>query len=64
MAEALTPTKPSEMLHARLNQPRVSLEYLREQMKRHRLASDAFAKDARNATSKHGPNKAGSGVTN
>lgn len=46
-----------EMLKARLNQPRVSLEYLIEQEKRHRRASEEFAKAEKNATSKPGPKK-------
>lgn len=43
-----------EMLKARYNQPRVSLEELRLQMEQHRQASDAFFKAAKNATSKSG----------
>lgn len=42
------------MLEARLNQPRVSLEYLRLQMERHRLTSEKFAEDVKNETWKRG----------
>ena len=43
-----------EMLKARYNQPRVSLEQLRQQMEEHRQASEEFFKAARNETSKSG----------
>jgi hypothetical protein len=58
------PTKPGEMLEARLNQPRVSLEYLRLQMERHRQASEKFAEDVKNETWKRGrePKAAGAKV--
>ena len=63
MAETTNPMKPGELLKARLNQPRVSLEYLKEQEKRHRRASEEFSKAARNGTSNLGPEKAESGAT-
>ena len=43
-----------ELRRARSNQPRVSLEELRMQRERHRLASEAFSKAAKNATLKAG----------
>jgi hypothetical protein len=43
-----------ELLQARLNQPRVSSEVLRQQREQHRLASEAFAKAAKNGTLKLG----------
>ena len=43
-----------EMLKARYNQPRVSLEELRLQEERHRRASEEFFKAAKSATSKPG----------
>jgi hypothetical protein len=58
---AIILTSPEELRQARLNQPRVSLEYLRKQRERHRLASEAFAKAARSATSKAGRAKAACG---
>lgn len=55
---AIILTSPEELRQARLNQPRVSLEYLRKQRERHRRASEAFAKAAKNATWKLGREKA------
>ena len=54
MAKAVYPTKPGELLKARLNQPRVSSEELLRQMEEHKRASEEFFKAARNATSKSG----------
>ena len=42
------------MLEARLNQPRVSLEYLKEQEKHHRQASEKFAEAVKSGTWKRG----------
>jgi hypothetical protein len=50
-----------EMLKARYNQPRVSLEELRRQEERHRQASEEFFKAAKNGTSKPGRVKAVAG---
>ena len=63
MTKTTIPTQPRNLLQARLNQPRVSLEYLRLQMERHRQASEEFFKAARNETSKAGPENAESGAT-
>ena len=63
MTKTMTPAQPVNLLQARLNQPRVSLEYLKEQEKRHRRASEEFSKAARNGTSKPGPESAESGAT-
>ncbi len=63
MAEAVICIKPGEMLKARLNQPRVSLEYLRQQMERHRQASEEFSKAVRNGTLKPGAANVASGET-
>ena len=63
MAEAVILIKPGEMLKARLNQPRVSLEYLRQQEIRHRQASEEFSKAVKNATSKLGAVNTASGET-
>jgi plasmid maintenance system antidote protein VapI len=52
--KAIVNLKPGEILKARLNQPRLSLEELQAQMERHRQASEEFFKAARNATSKPG----------
>jgi len=62
-AEAVIHIKPDEMLKARLNQPRVSLEYLRQQMERHRQSSEEFSKTVRNGTLKSGAANAVSGET-
>jgi hypothetical protein len=62
MVEAVFLTKPGEMLKARLNQPRVSLEYLRQQEIRHRQASEEFSKAAKSATSKPRPKNTDSGA--
>lgn len=59
--KAIVNLTPEEMLKARLNQPRVSLEYLEAQMERHRRDSEAFAKAARKETSKPGPEKVAAG---
>jgi hypothetical protein len=64
MATIRFPTRPGEMLEARLNQPRVSLEYLRQQMERHRQASAEYAEAVKKDTSKPGRAKAAAGVTN
>ncbi len=45
---------PEELRPARLNQPRVSLERLRQNEEQHRRASEAFANAAKSATSKSG----------
>lgn len=50
-----------EMLKARYNQPRVSLEELRLQMERHRQASEEFFKAAKSETSKPGRAKVAAG---
>lgn len=50
-----------DTLKARYNQPRVSLEELRQQEERHRQASEEFFKDAKSGTSKLGPKKAVAG---
>ena len=63
MAEPVILIKPGEMLKARLNQPRVSLEYLRQQEVRHRQASEEFSKAVRNGTSKPGAVKTDAGET-
>ena len=63
MAETTNPMKPGELLKARLNQPRVSLEYLKEQENRHRRASEEFSKAARNGISKPGLGNTESGAT-
>jgi hypothetical protein len=54
---AIILTSPEELRQARLNQPRVSSERLRQNEEQHRRASEAFAKAARNATSKAGHEK-------
>ena len=54
---AIILTSPEELRQARLNQPRVSLERLRQNEEQHRRASEAFAKAAKNATSKSGRTK-------
>ena len=46
-----------ETLKARYNQPRVSLEELRQQMEEHRQASEEFFKAAKNVTLKSGQKK-------
>jgi hypothetical protein len=63
MAKIKILTDPAEILKARLNQPRMSLEYLLEQTERHRHASEEFSKAVRNGTSKYGPKKQAAGVT-
>ena len=55
--KAICQLPPGETLKARLNQPRISLEELRQQMEEHRRASEEFFKAARNATLKSGPKK-------
>ena len=52
--KAIVNLSSEEMLKARYNQPRVSLEELRLQMEQHRRASEEFFKAAKNATSKSG----------
>ncbi len=61
MANIRKPTHPGEMLEARLNQPRVSLEYLRQQMESHRQASEKFAEAVKSGTWKRGPVKQAAG---
>lgn len=56
--KAIVNLSPEETLKARYNQPRVSLEELRQQMEDHRRASEEFFKAARKETSKPGPKKA------
>jgi hypothetical protein len=51
---AIILTSPEELRQARLNQPRASLERLRQNEEQHCSASEAFAKVARSATSKAG----------
>ena len=63
MAQIKILTDPAEILKVRLNQPRMSLEFLRQQMERHRQASEEFSKAVRNGTSKYGPKKVTAGVT-
>ena len=63
MTKTTTPAQPVNLLQARLNQPRVSLEYLRLQMERHRQASEEFFKAAKNETSKLGRENEKSGAT-
>ncbi len=48
--KAIVNLSSEEMLKARYNQPRVSLEELRLQEERHRQASEEFFKAAKNAT--------------
>jgi len=50
-----------EMLKARYNQPRISLEELRKQQEEHRQSSEKFFEAARNATSKSGQKKSAVG---
>ena len=63
MATIRKPTHPGEMLEARLNQPRVSLEYLKEQEIRHRQASEKFAEAVKSETWKRGPAKQAAGAS-
>ncbi len=56
--KAIVNLSSEEMLKARYNQPRVSLEELRLQMERHRQASEEFFKAAKSAISKSGRAKA------
>lgn len=56
--KAIVNLSSEEMLKARYNQPRVSLEELRLQMERHRQASEEFFKAAKSAISKPGRAKA------
>lgn len=46
-----------ETLKARYNQPRISLEELRQQEEEHRRASEEFFKAAKNVTLKSGQKK-------
>ncbi len=50
--KAIVNLSREEMLKARYNQPRVSLEELRQQMEEHRQASEKFFKAGKNVTSK------------
>jgi hypothetical protein len=51
---AIILTSPEELCQARLNQPPVSLERLRENEEQHRRASGAFAKAVKSGTLKLG----------
>lgn len=59
--KAIVNLSREEMLKARFNQPRVTLEQLRQQMEDHRRASEEFFKAAKNGTSKSGQKKAAVG---
>lgn len=50
-----------EMLKARYNQPRISLEELRQQEERHRQASEEFSRAVRNGTLDLGQKKTAAG---
>ena len=50
-----------ETLKARYNQPRISLEELRQQEEEHRRASEEFFKAAKNVTLKSGQRKSAVG---
>ncbi len=59
---AIVSLSREEALKARYNQPRVSLEELRQQEERHRQASEEFFKDAKSGGMPHvhesgGPNE-------
>jgi hypothetical protein len=55
--KAIVNLSREETLKARYNQPRVSLEELRQQMEEHRQASEEFFKAAKKETLKSGPMK-------
>lgn len=55
--KAIVNLSREEMLKARYNQPRVSLEELRQQEEEHRRASEEFFKAAKSETSKSGQKK-------
>ncbi len=59
--KAIVHLNREETLKARYNQPRVSLEELRQQEEEHKRASEAFFKDARSATSNAGRKKSAAG---
>lgn len=59
--KAIVNLSREETLKARYNQPRVSLEELRQQEEEHRQASEEFFKAAKNGISKSGPKKTVSG---
>lgn len=55
--KAIVNLSREETLKARYNQPRISLEELRQQQEEHKRASEEFFKAAKNATSNAGPKK-------
>jgi hypothetical protein len=55
--KAIVNLSREEMLKARFNQPRVTLEQLRQQMEDHRQASEEFFKAARNGILNSGQKK-------
>ncbi len=55
--KAIVNLTPEEMLKARYNQPRVSLEELRRQEEEHRRASEEFSENAKSGISKSGQKK-------
>ena len=57
MAQIKILINPAEILQVRLNQPRMPLEFLRQQMESHRQASEEFSKAVRNGTSECGAKK-------
>ncbi len=59
--KAIVNLSREETLKARYNQPRVSLERLRQQMEEHRRASEEFFKVAKSGTSKTGQEKSAVG---
>jgi len=59
--KAIVNLSREETLKARYNQPRLSLEELRQQMEEHRRASEEFSKAARNETLKAGQKKSAVG---
>ena len=59
--KAIVHLNREETLTARYNQPRVSVEELRQQEEEHKRASEAFFKDARSATLKSGQRKSAAG---
>lgn len=59
--KAIVNLSREEMLKARYNQPRVSLEELRQQEEEHKRASEEFFKAARKETLKPGPRKSVAG---
>lgn len=59
--KAIVNLSREETLKARYNQPRVSLEELRQQEEEHKRASEEFFKAVRNEISKSGPKKSVAG---